>query len=75
VHNEELQNFSLCQVDGAEKNAYRLLVGKLEGKRPLERPSCGWITLQWILKRQDRVVLTRLTWLRTGPCGWFLGTR
>jgi hypothetical protein len=24
-------------------NAYRLLVGKPEGKRPLERPRCRWV--------------------------------
>jgi hypothetical protein len=26
-----------------EKNMYRLLVGKPEGKRPLGRPRCRWI--------------------------------
>jgi hypothetical protein len=25
-----------------EKNAYRILVGKPEGKRPLGRPRCRW---------------------------------
>jgi hypothetical protein len=30
--------------------AYRLLVGKPEGKRPLEKPRCRWwITLRWNL--------------------------
>jgi hypothetical protein len=28
---------------GEERNVYRLLVGKLEGKRPLGRPRCRWI--------------------------------
>jgi hypothetical protein len=28
---------------GEKTNAYRLLVGKPEGKRPLERPRCRWV--------------------------------
>jgi hypothetical protein len=28
---------------GAKKNVYRLLVGKLEGMRPLERSRCRWV--------------------------------
>jgi hypothetical protein len=48
-------------------NAYRLLVGKPEGKRPLGRPSCrcvdiirmdpvevGWGDVDWIGLAQDR---------------------
>jgi hypothetical protein len=27
---------------GDERNAYRILVGKPEGKRPLGRPRCRW---------------------------------
>jgi hypothetical protein len=27
---------------GEKRNAYRVLVGKAEGKRPLERPRCRW---------------------------------
>jgi hypothetical protein len=27
-----------CSMHGERKNAYRILVGKPEGKRPLERP-------------------------------------
>jgi hypothetical protein len=27
---------------GEKRNAYRILVGKLERKRPLERPRCRW---------------------------------
>jgi hypothetical protein len=29
-----------CSTNGAKRNAYRLLVGKPEGKRPLGRPRC-----------------------------------
>jgi hypothetical protein len=28
---------------GEKNNAYRLLVGKPEGKRPLGRPGCRWM--------------------------------
>jgi hypothetical protein len=28
---------------GEKRNAYRLLVGKSEGKRPLGRPRCRWV--------------------------------
>jgi hypothetical protein len=30
-------------VEKEKKNAYRLLVGKPEGKRPLGRPRCRWV--------------------------------
>ena len=35
-----------------KRGAYRVLVGKPEGKRPLGRPSVdGWIILGWISRR------------------------
>jgi hypothetical protein len=37
---------------GEKRNAYRILVGKPEGKRPLGRPRRRWeIILEWILER------------------------
>jgi hypothetical protein len=51
---------------GQKRNAYRILVGKLEGKRPLGRPRCrwddirmdlreiGWGGIDWIDLAQDR---------------------
>jgi hypothetical protein len=52
---------------GEKRNAYRLLVGKPEGKRPLGRPRCrwvdnirmdlgemGWGDVDWIGLAQDR---------------------
>jgi hypothetical protein len=50
-----------------KRNAYRVLVGKPEGKRPLGRPRCrwvdnikidlreiGWYGMDWISLAQDR---------------------
>jgi hypothetical protein len=34
---------------GEKRNAYRLLVGKPEGRRPLGRPRRGWVILGWSL--------------------------
>jgi hypothetical protein len=51
----------------AKRNAYRILVGKPEGKRPLRRPRCRWVDnikidlreivwdgMDWIDLAQDR---------------------
>jgi hypothetical protein len=36
--------FALCEIPTGEKrNAYRILVGKPEGKRPLGRPRHRWM--------------------------------
>jgi hypothetical protein len=51
---------------GEKRNAYRLLVGKPEGKRPLGRPRCRWMILGWILGRWDGVMWTGLVRLRIG---------
>jgi hypothetical protein len=49
-----------------QRNAYRLLVEKPEGKRPLGRPRGGWIILGWILVRWDGVMCSGLVWLGIG---------
>jgi hypothetical protein len=40
-HSQERWAGYIAQM-GAKKNAYRILVGKPEGKRPLERPRRRW---------------------------------
>jgi hypothetical protein len=32
-----------CSTNGGEENAYRIFVGKPEGKRPLGRPRRRWV--------------------------------
>jgi hypothetical protein len=32
-----------CRTNGEKRNAYSILVGKPEGKRPLGRPSYSWV--------------------------------
>jgi hypothetical protein len=82
LHNEELHNLysspniirmindemdRASSTNGETKNAYRILVAKLEGKGPLGRPRCrwvdnikidfrelGWDGMDWIDLAQDR---------------------
>jgi hypothetical protein len=37
-------------TNGAKRNAYRILVGKPYGKRPLERPRCRWVDIKMDLR-------------------------
>jgi hypothetical protein len=58
---------------GEKRNAYRLLVVKPEGKRPLgDQDVGGWIILGWILERWDGVMWTGLVWLRIRTGGELL---
>jgi hypothetical protein len=56
-----------CSTNGETRNAYRLLVGKPKGRRPLGRPrrrwvdnismdlgEVGWSDVDWIGLAQDR---------------------
>jgi hypothetical protein len=47
-----------------KRTAYRLLMGKNDVG--------GWITLRWILEREDEVVWSGLVWVRIGAGGYLL---
>jgi hypothetical protein len=58
---------------GEKRNAYRLFVGKPEGKRPPGRPRRMWVgNIRWILERWDGVMWTGMFRLRTGTGGELL---
>jgi hypothetical protein len=57
------------------RNAYKILVGEPEGKRPLGRPRRRWkdnIVLEWILRKQGGKICNELFWLRLGTSGGLL---
>jgi hypothetical protein len=58
---------------GEKRNAYRLLVGKPEGKRSLERPRRKWVdNIKIDLLEIGWAVWTGLVWLRIGTSGELL---
>jgi hypothetical protein len=57
---------------GEKRNAYRLLVGKPEGKTKEDHDVGGWIILGWILERWDGMMWTGLVWLGIGTGGGLL---
>jgi hypothetical protein len=62
-----------CSTNGEKGNAYRLLVRKPEGKRPLGRQRRRWwIILREILERWDGVMWTGFVWLRIRTGGELL---
>jgi hypothetical protein len=60
---------------GKKMNAYRIVVGKPEGKRPLGRPRCRWVdNIKMDLKEIGwyGMVWIGLIWLRIAPSGGLL---
>jgi hypothetical protein len=55
------------------RNSYNTLVGKPEGKRPLERRRCRWgIILKWILGKYRGKVWAGFIWFKIGTTGGLL---
>jgi hypothetical protein len=55
---------------GAKRNAYRILVGKPEGKRPLGRRRHRWEdNIRTDFREKGWAVWTGLIWLRIGTSG------
>jgi hypothetical protein len=58
---------------GEGRNVHRFLVGKAEGKRPVEIPRRRWrMGSNWILGRLVVGVWSGFTWLRIGIVGRLL---
>jgi len=58
---------------GESKGAYRVLVGKIEGKRSFGRLSSGWENnIKMYLQELGWAAWTGLIWLRTGTGGGHL---
>jgi hypothetical protein len=58
---------------GEERNVYRVLMGKPEGKRPLERPRRRWEDgIRMDLREIDWGSVIVYSWLRIGTGGGFL---
>jgi hypothetical protein len=61
-----------CSTNGKRRNAYRMLVGKPEGRRPLGRPRRWWVrNIKMDLKR-DRMKWIGLIGLRIRTAGGLL---
>jgi hypothetical protein len=64
-----------CSKNGEKKNAYVILVGKPEEKRPLGRSGCRWVKiLKWVLERGDGMVRTGFIWPRIGTMEGIVNT-
>jgi hypothetical protein len=63
-----------CSTNEEKGNAYRLMVGKPEGKRPLGRPRRRWVyNIRMELGEVGLGVMwTGLVWLRIGTGGELL---
>jgi hypothetical protein len=61
-----------CSTNGEMRNAYRLLVGKPEGERPLGRPRRRWVDNIRMDLGEMGWVCTELVWFRIGTGGELL---
>jgi hypothetical protein len=64
-----------CSTNGEKMNAYRILMGKSERKRPLGRPRHRWVDDNKMDLREigwDGVDWIGFVWLRKGTSGGLL---
>jgi hypothetical protein len=59
-------------MNGGKMNAYMILMGKPEGKRPLVRPKRRWVHNIKMDLREIGMVWIGLIWLRIGTSGGLL---
>jgi hypothetical protein len=57
---------------GEKRGAYRILVGRPEGRRPLGRPGCRWEDNIKTDLQEGGGAWTGLSWLRIGTGGGLL---
>jgi hypothetical protein len=58
---------------GDRRDAYRVLEGRPEGKRPLGRPMCRWeVNIKVNLQEVGLGARTGLLWVKIGTGGGFL---
>jgi hypothetical protein len=60
----------VCRTNGKKKGAYRLLVGKPEGKRPLGKPRHRWVDN--IKMDLGEIGWGGVDWIRIGTSGELL---
>jgi hypothetical protein len=65
---------SACSTNGTKRNAYRILVGKPDGKRSLGRPRGRWVeNIEMDLReRENGTLWIGLIWLRIRTNGGLL---
>jgi hypothetical protein len=62
--------------NGGKLNAYRVLVGKSEGRRQKDDRIVGKkIILKWGLEKDGGLLWSGLIWLKIEASGWLLRTR
>jgi hypothetical protein len=58
-----------------KRNAYRILVGKLEEMRPVGRPRCSWVdNIKTDIRETEWGGMAGSIWLRIGTSGGLLRT-
>jgi len=74
IKKNEIGGGGTCSEYGEEerRGAYRVLVGKPEGKRPFGRPRHRWEDIKIDLQKWDVGVWAGLSWLRIGTGGGHL---
>jgi hypothetical protein len=63
-----------CSTNRRKRNAYRVSVGKPEGKSPLGRPRCRW-DIKTDIRETGCSVWFGFIWLRIGISGGLLLTQ
>jgi hypothetical protein len=70
---EEDEMGGACSKNYKKRNAYMVLVGMPEGKRPLGRPKHRWVdNIRIDVEGWDGVMWIGLVWLRIGTSGELL---